>query len=248
MIHSFDTTIAQKYGVNAAIILNNILFWLEKNKANETNFYDDFYWTYNSVTAWEKLFPYLTKKQIRTAIDILVAANVLKKGCYNKSKYDRTSWYSIIDEAIFQNTKPFALQDNCELPVETNEIVQKGEPIPDLNTYTNTDINKEDKSEFESTSIDEPDFVFQPLNIIEESYSNKKRIRESQKDLMNTSVNLPIPLFRRAELSGMVAKLNLEPLDELELMASIFYKYDRLKIDSEQDYEQFKDSLRGINK
>ena len=51
MQHSFDIEIAEKYGVSEAILLQHLWFWIEKNKANEVNFYDGTYWTYNSIKA-----------------------------------------------------------------------------------------------------------------------------------------------------------------------------------------------------
>ena len=59
MIHTFDSEIAEKYGVNCAILLQFIFFWCEKNKANGKHFYDGHYWTYNSRKALQSLFPYL---------------------------------------------------------------------------------------------------------------------------------------------------------------------------------------------
>lgn len=47
MIHNFDINIAEKYGINAAIILQNMYYWIEKNRANEKHFHDGYYWTYN---------------------------------------------------------------------------------------------------------------------------------------------------------------------------------------------------------
>ena len=35
MQHYFDINIAMKYGIQPAIILNNLYFWIEKNRANE---------------------------------------------------------------------------------------------------------------------------------------------------------------------------------------------------------------------
>jgi len=35
MTHHFEVEDAEKFGVNAAIILSNIKFWISKNRANE---------------------------------------------------------------------------------------------------------------------------------------------------------------------------------------------------------------------
>ena len=67
-IHYFDIHIAELYGVNCAVILQNIWHWIKKNEANGTNYYDGNYWTYNSTKAFKELFPYLSQKQIETAL------------------------------------------------------------------------------------------------------------------------------------------------------------------------------------
>lgn len=97
MIHSFEIEDAKKYGVTEAIILYNLRFWIEKNKANERHFYDGRYWTYNSVKAFEELFPYLTYRNIRSAIDNLIKMQVIITGNYNQSSYDRTRWFALFD-------------------------------------------------------------------------------------------------------------------------------------------------------
>lgn len=121
--HHFDPDIAAKVGCNAAVIYQNLFYWAEKNAANGRHFYDGRWWTYNSVSAFADLFPYLTGKQIRTALDKLETSGLIISGCFNKSAYDRTKWYS-----------PTCLNAEAHLPKKTNEPAQKGEPIPDINT------------------------------------------------------------------------------------------------------------------
>jgi hypothetical protein len=124
MNHSFDVGYAKKYGVDEAIMISNFQYWLKKNWANEKHRHDGRVWTYNSVSAFQKLFPYWTSKQIRRIIDSLVAKGVLMRGEYNSSAYDRTAWYSFVDESTF-------LFENIDLPIWANQDDQKGKPIPD---------------------------------------------------------------------------------------------------------------------
>ena len=63
--YSSDLT---KYGLAEGIILFNIRFWINKNKANNRHFYDGKYWTYNSIPAFAKLFPFLSEPQIKRAL------------------------------------------------------------------------------------------------------------------------------------------------------------------------------------
>ena len=121
--HSFDPVIAKQVGLNAATIYQNILFWAETNAANNKHIHDGYIWTYNSITAFSDLFPYLTLKQIRTALTKLEDDGFIVSGCYNKSAYDRTKWYA-----------PTCPVGKLDLPSGANEIALKGEPIPDINT------------------------------------------------------------------------------------------------------------------
>ena len=87
--------IAEQVGIVPAILYQNIGYWVDKNTVNGTNFYDGYYWTYNSVKAFAKLFPYMTAKQIRTGLEKLEKLGFVKTGNYNKEVFDRTKWYTI---------------------------------------------------------------------------------------------------------------------------------------------------------
>lgn len=97
LIHSLDVREAEKHGVNAALVLNLIRGWIAYNKANKKNEKDGRTWTYNSVKSWTKLVPYLTPKQVRTAIDVLVSAGLIVKANFNENQYDQTLWYALAD-------------------------------------------------------------------------------------------------------------------------------------------------------
>lgn len=134
MQHSFDIEIASKYGVHAAILLNNLYFWIEKIRANNDNFYEGHYWTYNSKKAFAELFPYMNSRQIDYALKKLIDDGIVITGNYNKSSYDRTLWYAITKKGycILQNCK----METTKLGNGFDEIVK---PIPDINTDINTD-------------------------------------------------------------------------------------------------------------
>lgn len=134
-VHSFDTSDAEKYGVIEATILYNIKFWIEKNKANEKHFYDNKYWTYNSIAAFKELFPYLSIRQLRTALDKLQKMGAIVVGNYNTSKLNQTKWYALNCENIIENdrmhlsnlTTPFVNSDkssNILTDINTDTTVQ----------------------------------------------------------------------------------------------------------------------------
>lgn len=118
--HSFDPQIAAQVGLNAAVIYQNICFWIEKNEANGHNLRDGRYWTYNSVAAFAKLFPYLTAKQVRVAIEKLIEAGLIVKGSYGGEKYDRTAWYAL--------NLPICPEGQMELPEMASGCALEGKP------------------------------------------------------------------------------------------------------------------------
>jgi len=143
--HHFNVEVATEYGVNAAILLNHLAFWIAKNEANGTNFYDGMYWTYNSRKAMTVLFPYLGEKQVRNAIDKLVENGLVVTGNYNQKQYDRTIWYALTPKG-----KSICLNGKCNVPKgqmedaeRANAMCQKGKPIPDNKPYNIPD-NKTD--------------------------------------------------------------------------------------------------------
>ena len=133
MEHSFNIELAKEYGILEAILLKNIWFWIEKNRANEKNFYDGTYWTYNSTKAFNELFPYASESSIKRALKSLQEKGIIKTGNYNKSSYDRTLWYAFTDlgESIMSNRQ-------METNKSSNGNKQNGLTIPDINTYNKT--------------------------------------------------------------------------------------------------------------
>jgi len=143
--HHFEIGLAEKYGVEKAILLHNISFWLEKNKANECNIKEldgkKYYWTYCSADAFTKLFPYFNKKSISRWIKELKDDGVIIIGNFNKNKYDRTGWYTMSNFCInkFKNTENNEEKDlsEFEVSIPQNEALmpQNEAPIPYTNTY-----------------------------------------------------------------------------------------------------------------
>ena len=149
MQHSFNIELAKEYGLLEAIIINNLLFWIEKNKANNVNYYDGTYWTYNSIKALNELFPYASERKISYALKHLEEEGIIKTGNYNKLAYDRTLWYAFTEKGIS------ILQKCCfHFTKSTNGFYKSDEPIPDINTDINTNNNNN------SSSIEKRDTIY----------------------------------------------------------------------------------------
>ena len=147
MNHSFNVEVATKYGMLEAVLLENINFWVAKNKANEKNFYDGFYWTYNSITALSKLFPYASRATIFRALHNLEDAGLILAGNYNKDASDKTKWYTLTKkgELLLNGTETCQPESNAgsgnnAFQNETT-LFQNETTLPYINTDINPDVN-----------------------------------------------------------------------------------------------------------
>jgi hypothetical protein len=132
--HSFDPVIAEMTSLAAAVIFQNISFWCEKNEANGRHLHDGKTWSYNSITAFEKLFPYLTKSQIRTALEKLEEVGLLEVGAYNKDPRDRTKWYAMGRTSICEKSQ-------IQLSEIANSFATDRKPLPDIKPDINNTPN-----------------------------------------------------------------------------------------------------------
>lgn len=151
MVHYFDVDIATKYGIPSAVMLQNIYYWVTHAKANGENCFDGNYWTRNSKRAFAELFPYMTERQIDTALKKLIDDGIIITGNYNKFPWDRSLWYAITEKGfnVMIKSKTEAtesgtsIRQKCEMDATTlsNGRDTVVEPIPNINININRDIN-----------------------------------------------------------------------------------------------------------
>lgn len=140
MEHLFNVEMAKKYGVNAAIVIRHLQFWIIKNKSNKKHLHDSRTWTYCSVKAFTKIFPYWSVRQLRVILDHLIADGVILKGSYNPKGYDHTTWYAFVDEQAFVKfDKSIGQIRQMERSKTTNPYVKPDQPIPNPITILDTD-------------------------------------------------------------------------------------------------------------
>lgn len=202
MQHHFDVEIAEKYGVLEAVILNNMQFWIKHNEANQTNFYDGYYWTYNSTKAFAEIFPYATEKQIRKALTHLIDEGILKTGNYNKLSFDRTLWYTITEKG------------KCIFPVGQMEVAKKANgndledrPIPNINTNIIPNDNKKERKK-------------QTYDSIISQYVNNEEVILAIYDFIKMRKMIKKPLTDRA-LHMILKKLvdfSNDPQDQIKIL------------------------------
>lgn len=102
MNYYFDSEVAQKLGVNGAILFQNILYWTKVNRANRRNFIQGRYWTYNSYEAFQQTFPFFSKNTIKYEMQKLERDGYILSDNFSKNRMDHTKWYAVSDKAIVE--------------------------------------------------------------------------------------------------------------------------------------------------
>ena len=147
----FDPGIAKEIGVEEAIMLSNIEYWCEFNKAREIeipladrkHFKDGKWWTYNSATGFERLFNFWTKRQIERILKNLKNSGYVdSRNNLNEYKYDKTSWWT----AKRINVDSMNTEKDIDIRKRVYGRTQNVEPIPDnKHRYINTDNKLEEQ-------------------------------------------------------------------------------------------------------
>lgn len=140
MNHSFNVEVAQKYGIEEAILLENLFWWCEKNRANGKHIVNGRAWTYNSAKAYSELFPYMSPAKIRRVLISMEEQGLIYSDCFNENKYDQTKWYALTDlaTAFYKNVK--WNEQKCE--INNTDIKTNIKPVKNNNTPTFEEIEQ----------------------------------------------------------------------------------------------------------
>lgn len=124
-----DRELATVIGLNEAIILQQIQYWIKKSEHT----FDGKIWIYNSVSQWKKQFPFWSESTIDRTLKSLNKLGLLFIGNYNRDRRDRTKWYSINYSQLDNIMKnAFSQNDECNLSNCDNAISQV-DPMQDVN-------------------------------------------------------------------------------------------------------------------
>lgn len=157
--HSFDIHLAEEYGVNEAIIIHHFQHWIgvnmRKKNGKKTSFREERWWTYQTVSDIAAHFPYLSESEVVNIIEKLCLGKgrrsngekkfepVLMKGNFNKTPFDRTTWYSFVNQKKFTKLA----QAKMEEGQSQNPNVSEPRPIPDTITDPKTNTKKNNVKE-----------------------------------------------------------------------------------------------------
>lgn len=132
--------LAAQIGLNEAIVLQQVHYWTSERRHVQ----DGRSWTYNTIVAWQKQFPFWSSATIRRTIDSLVEKGLLIKRKLSENKFDATLWYSVDVDAL----KEFDLQSDllklstCVAHVEHGRSAQVEQITSTETTETTTETTK----------------------------------------------------------------------------------------------------------
>jgi hypothetical protein len=119
MTYQFDPVHAENYGVDEAIMLHHLIFWIKRNHAEKRNLFEGKAWVYYSHKKLSEVFKFWSPKQVRRILKSLVAQGVVLESHHGEMKVDQTKWYSV-NLSLFSSeppeNSPIAQMGNCNLP------------------------------------------------------------------------------------------------------------------------------------
>lgn len=82
--------VAQMIGLNEAIVLQQIIYWINSPSGVEI---DDVKWVYNTIDQWRNQFPFWSARTIRRALDSLKEMGLIDAQKLSNNKFDNTLYY-----------------------------------------------------------------------------------------------------------------------------------------------------------
>ncbi|MFV8853452.1 hypothetical protein ABQ336_22345, partial [Serratia fonticola] len=157
-------TLACAIGLNEAVVLQQIHYWMNSSR----HAYNGRRWVYNSVTNWQKQFPFWSESTVKRALLSLEKQGMVSSANYNRDPRDQSKWYSINYDVLEsldqqQNRVNDALghidqmeqvnMTQCNEPTCTNaqgqvepmRQVNMTQPLPEITTENTQEITPENK-------------------------------------------------------------------------------------------------------
>lgn len=124
--------------LNQAIVINQLNYWMEINKAANKHCIDGKYWVYNSYSDWKaNNFPYWSEKTIQRTFSKLESRGIVVSANFNSQSFDKTKWYTISFDKLDEIIEDYITSGQNDQIVESacpdvEDSLSK--PIPE-NTY-----------------------------------------------------------------------------------------------------------------
>ena len=167
-------SLAKKIGLNQAIVIQQFHYWLLSSKHT----IDGRKWIYNSYKEWELQFTFWSGKTVERTIRSLEDQGYLQSANHNRTKQDKTKWYTINYEKLAELDESF--KDNVPSSVRHFDELEKTKSITEKDNQLDATVQID---ELKSTEcLTESDNLYQPLPEITTKITtkiNSERIKTS---------------------------------------------------------------------
>ena len=129
-------SLAEAVGLDEAIVLQQIQYWINVPTGGRN--IEGVKWIWNTLEEWQKQFPFWSVRKIKLILKRLRDRNLIHVSQFNKSKWDRTNFYTINYESL----------DQLVLTDSTRECtIEDSSPCTFSYTETTTDTNAQNKEQ-----------------------------------------------------------------------------------------------------
>ena len=144
----FNAEMAKLFGIDEAIFVHNVVYWIKKNEANGKNIFDGKAWTYNSSKALTELFPFWTDRQIQRVIKNCRDKGLIETKQLSENKRDRTLYYTVTEtvKCIYAN-------GGMVEPKRVNGFTQTRKCIYSTDSNTNNKPDRESETHLKITYV-----------------------------------------------------------------------------------------------
>jgi len=195
---SFSAVVAIALGEKAAMILQQIHYWVSQRieEENQVYFHEGFYWIWNSYKEWHRTFPFMPEPTIKRIILDLEQKRVVVSSEFNKNSGNRTKWYridhdvlaeTVKDAEVYYNSLNVKPSDQNEPPSDQNDLT-----IGSKRSTLSIDLPIDQSSDLanDQTTEDEENIYAPPIEILTEPIQPEQKILI---DVLAEEKETPIP-------------------------------------------------------
>lgn len=187
-------SLAIAIGLNEAIILQQIHYWLDTRINN--NIINGSPWVYNTYSQWAKQFPFWSEITIKRTIRSLEDKKLLISDNFNKDSFSKQKWYTINYNKLSELENSLKILSS---PNNTSKQIESKQTKFDNSQYSSSYSKRSARSD-----------QFDPINISKRSDADIKLIRSYIDTEITTETT-------NNSLSGTINKKSaLQPFEEME--------------------------------
>ncbi len=153
--------LAQIIGLDEAVIVQQIHYWLQNNIKNNKNYKKGRYWAYSTTEKWlERDFPFFKTRTFHRLISNLKKKGIIISDQLSETKTDRTLWFTLNYEVLenLRQTLTQSILPNWQHPSCQNgniHLAKLATSIPPNWQHLHEEIKEENKQETTSTKCDD---------------------------------------------------------------------------------------------